>query len=259
VRLKLGGAAMAHPPTVDRLTVYYAPRNLPPQFTKLTVFDPGYGLQKMQQPEAPLQASVDTLIPSGGRRDPMDTTRKQRTQLQNQPGLRLATWAVTDPNLDAMTFDVCLRAENDTAWKLLAEKTGDFYISFDSRSFPDGPYRLKVVATDAPGNVAGKGISTSIESNAFTIDNTPPAITIRTAQVTAGALTVNFTVSDTLTPISLVEVSTDGREWFPVLPPANETGAREQELTVRLPGATSAFLRARDEIGNVGSAKASGK
>ncbi|MBM3890152.1 MAG: hypothetical protein FJ388_13645, partial [Verrucomicrobia bacterium] len=61
VRVKLGGAAMAHAPMVDRLMVYYAPRNLPPQFTKLTVFDPGYGLQKMQQPEPPFQATVDTL------------------------------------------------------------------------------------------------------------------------------------------------------------------------------------------------------
>jgi hypothetical protein len=167
---------------------------------------------------------------------------------------------VGEYNLDALTFDVYLRAEGDKTWKLLAEKTSDLFVTFDTRSFPDGYYRLKVVATDAPGNPAGKGLTASIESTAFAVDNTPPAIAVHNAEAgNDGVLSVKFTVTDALTPIALVEVSADGRDWFPAQPEHAQVGARSQDFTVRLPGTKSAFIRARDEAGNLGSARAAVK
>ncbi|MCX6900240.1 MAG: hypothetical protein NT105_16270 [Verrucomicrobia bacterium] len=256
LRVKLAGQDAARAAVLDRVTVFYTARNVRPVFGKLTIHDAGSGLQKVSQPDPPVMGTLDMMVSSSARRDPMDSARKQRVQVVNQPGLRTAAWTVADYNLDPMTFDVYLRAEGDPAWKLLADKTSDLFFTFDTRSFPDGYYRMKVVATDAPGNPAGKGLTASIEGAAFAVDNTPPAITVRSARVAGGVLTVKFTVADALTPITLVEVSADGRDWFPALPPAAETGAREQEFTVRLPGAKSVLLRARDEVGNVGAAKA---
>jgi hypothetical protein len=164
---------------------------------------------------------------------------------------------VSDPNQDAMTFDVFLRAENDPAWKLVAEKTSDFFYTWDTRSYADGYYRLKITATDAPTNPAGQALTASIESDAFAVDNTPPVITVQDVQRPAGgSLSVKFTVSDTLTAIESVEASSDGRTWLPVLPRPHQLGAREQSLTFTLPDAKAIFLRARDEAGNVGAATA---
>ena len=259
LRVKLAGQDAARAAVLDRVTVFYTARNLRPIFGKLTIHDAGSGLQKVSQPDPPVMGTLDIMVSSSVRRDPMDGARKQRVQVVNQPGLRTAAWTAADYNLDQMVFDVYLRAEGDPAWKLLADKTSDFFFTFDTRSFPDGYYRMKVVAADAPGNPAGKGLTASIESAAFAVDNTPPAITVRSTQVAGGVLMVKFSVADALTPIGLVEVSADGRNWFPALPPAAETGAREQEFTVRLSGPKSALLRARDEVGNVSAAKAVGK
>ena len=260
VRVKLAAADATRGPVLDRVTIYFTQRNLPPIFGKLTVHDAGAGLQKVTQPDPPMIGTLDSMVSSNARRDPMDTARKQRVQVVNQPGLRAASWTVGDYNLDPLTFDVYLRAEGETTWKLLEEKTSDVFFSFDTRSFPDGYYRLKVVATDAPGNPPDKGLSASIESTAFAVDNTPPAIAVHNTETgNDGVLTVKFTVTDALTPIAVVEVSANGRDWFPAQPDAAQIGARTQDFAVRLPGTKSAFIRARDEAGNTGSARAAAK
>ncbi|MFZ2639730.1 MAG: hypothetical protein WA117_01995 [Verrucomicrobiia bacterium] len=260
LRVKLAGQDAARAAVLDRVTVFYTARNVRPVFGKLTVHDAGSGLQKIAQMDPPMMSTLDMMVSSSARRDPMDAVRKQRVQIVNQPGLRTAMWTAGDSNLDSMTFDVYLRAEGETVWKRLAEKTGDFFFTFDTRSFPDGYYRMKVVATDATANPPGKGLTASIESVAFAVDNTRPVIVVHHADAgKGGVLAVKFTVTDALTPVALVEVSTDGRDWFPVQPPHAQVGARSQDFTVRLAGTKSAFIRARDEAGNIGSAKAAGK
>ena len=260
LRVKLAGEDIARAPVLDRVTAFYTPRNVRPVFGKLTVYDAGSGLQKMTQPDLPVMSMLDSMVSSSARRDPMEAARKQRVQVVNQPGLRTAAWTAGDANLDPLIFDVYLRAEGEASWKLLAEKTGDLFFTFDTRSFPDGYYRVKVVATDATGNSPGKGLTASIESAAFAVDNTPPAITVQSAETDKdGVLTVKFTVSDTLTTMALVEISTDGRDWFPAHPDRAQVGARTQDFTVRLPSTKSALIRARDEAGNIGSARAAAK
>ena len=260
LRVKLAGQDAARAAVLDRVTVYYTARNVRPVFGRLTIHDAGSGLQKVTQPEPPVMGSVDSMVSSSARHDPMDPARKQRVLVVNQPGLRTAAWTAGDFNLDPMTFDVYLRADGETVWKLLAEKLSDFFFTFDTRSFPDGYYRMKVVVTDAPGNPPGKGLTAGIESAAFAVDNTPPVITVHHAEAGKdGVLTVKFTVADALTPVALVEVSADGRDWFPAPPNHAQTGARSQDFSIHMPGAKSAFIRARDEAGNIGSAKAVGK
>lgn len=260
VRVRLAASDGKHAAVVDRVEVYYTPANVAPQISKLIVFDTGYGFPKIQQPDAPQQTTVDQVVAGGGRRDPMDASRKQRIQIQPQPGIRAARWTATDANLDPMKFDVYLRAEGDAAWKLLAEKTSDFYFAWDTRSFPDGLYRLRVTATDAPGNPPGKGLGASTESAAFAVDNTPPVITVQSAKRDAdGMLSVKFAVRDALTPIAAVEISGDGKEWFPVAADPRQTGLRRQELTARLAGAQSLFIRARDDSGNTAAGTAAAR
>lgn len=260
LRVKLVGENVARAPVLDRVTAFYTPRNVRPVFGRLTVYDAGSGLQKVTQPDPPVMSTLDMMVSSSARRDPMETARKQRVQVVNQPGLRTASWTAGDANLDPLIFDVYLRAEGEASWKLLTEKSGDLFFTFDTRSFPDGYYRLKVVATDATGNSPGKGLTASVESTAFAVDNTPPAITVQSAEADKnGVLIVKFTVSDTLTTMALVEISTDGRDWFPAQPDRAQVGARTQDFTVRLPGTKSALIRARDEVGNIGSARAVAK
>ena len=71
-------------------------------------------------------------------------------------------------------YTVEIRGTGETEWKLLKDKLAEKYLSWDSTAFPDGEYRLRVTASDAPGNPPAEALSTQMESSPFWIDNTPP-------------------------------------------------------------------------------------
>ena len=81
---------------------------------------------------------------------------------------------------------------NETEWKLLKDKVAEKYYSWDSTAFPDGEYRLRITASDAPGNPPAEALTARLESDPFIIDNTPPEITglaaSRNGRETAGPL-----------------------------------------------------------------------
>ena len=70
-----------------------------------------------------------------------------------------------------------IRGDKETEWKLLKDKIAETLYLWDSTAFPDGDYRLRVTASDAPGNPPADALTTSMESDPFLIDNTPPSIT----------------------------------------------------------------------------------
>ena len=92
-------------------------------------------------------------------------------------------WTAEDANDDQLEFSVYFRGENETAWKLLKDKMDTRFYSWDTTSMPDGAYFLKIVASDAPANPAGEGLTAERESDRFVVNNTPPSI----AQLTAEA------------------------------------------------------------------------
>src|SRR5258708_21907257 len=84
----------------------------------------------------------------------------------------------------------------------------------------DGAYNLKFVATDAPGNPAGDGLTSERESDRFEVDNTPPAIAQLTADSTgaAGAVRGRFQASHPSRSIARAQYSIDAEDWTLVFP-----------------------------------------
>src|SRR5207245_1257051 len=76
-----------------------------------------------------------------------------------------------------LIYTVEIRGVNETAWKLLKDKVKEKYISWDSTAFPDGEYRLRVMASDLPSNTKEDALTGRLESEVFVIDNTPPRLT----------------------------------------------------------------------------------
>ena len=64
-------------------------------------------------------------------------------------------WSAHDDNEDELRYAVYYRGENEQDWKLLKDKLEQKFYSWDTTSFPDGAYYLKIVATDAPSNPSG--------------------------------------------------------------------------------------------------------
>ncbi len=124
-----------------------------------------------------------------------------------------ARWLAHDDNGDALAFDLYYRGENERNWQLLKKNIRKPYLSFDAELLPDGPYRLKVVATDAPSHNPGEALTGEWVSDRFVIDTTPPVVSGLTAHLINGKIHVELTATDATTPISHAEYSVDAGPW----------------------------------------------
>src|SRR5207302_5559811 len=109
-----------------------------------------------------------------------------------------ARWLASDPNGDSMLYRIEIRGVNETEWKLLKDKVSEKYVSWDSTAFPDGEYRLRVIASDSPSNPPAEALTSQKESPVFVIDNTPPKITALTAARNAGKIQIRWHAADAL-------------------------------------------------------------
>ncbi len=166
------------------------PKNMAPQIETIEITPANY---KFPTPAAPLVSlsglsSTLTLPPLGRRATggvSIDLSNATPSMLLAK-GYLGARWLASDANGDIMTYTVEIRGEQEREWKPLKEKVNEKYTSWDSTSFPDGMYRLRVTASDLPGNPPADALTARMESDPFTIDNTPPAITGLTAAAAVG-------------------------------------------------------------------------
>jgi hypothetical protein len=129
-----------------------------------------------------------------------------------------ARWLAHDDNGDELTFSVYYRGDGEQNWNLLKSKVSDRYLSFDASMLPDGPYRLKVIASDAPSHNPGDALTGDRVSERFLIDTTPPVVSGLTARLVDGRIHVELTATDVATPIAHAEYSVDAGPWQYVQP-----------------------------------------
>ncbi len=87
-------------------------------------------------------------------------------------------------------------------------------MSWDTTAFPDGEYEIRVTASDAPGNPRGQALESSLVSDPFLIDNTPPQILNLTANVSGNKMEVRWKARDARSNIDKAEYSVNGGEWL---------------------------------------------
>ena len=129
-----------------------------------------------------------------------------------------ARWLAHDDNGDDLIFSIYYRGEGEHDWRLLKDKVTDRYLTFDAGTFPDGPYRLKVVASDAPSHNPGEALTGEKVSERFIIDTTAPVVSGLIAKLADGKIHVELTASDASTPIAHAEYSVDAGPWQYVEP-----------------------------------------
>ncbi len=213
------------PPTVSTVEIAYLQRNLPPSIAGVTLYGPENpyfeGGPEYRPPQIsqsfPSGLKLEFSMPRTGPRPVSDASAAWAR------GIRSASWDAADPNGDNLRFKLFIKADDETSWKPLTTDLGDRAYSWDAESFPNGTYRLKLEASDAPDNPDGTAITTERLSSPFLIDNTPPRVeSLRTAR--AGSVrgkttvTVSGTAIDADSRIAKIEYSADGADWKQVFP-----------------------------------------
>jgi hypothetical protein len=256
----LTAAASGDSPELESVDVAYLPRNVEPRIDQIEFTPPNY---KFPAPAAPpIQPRQALNLPALGAPPPRGAPVAQAEStpaMQAAKGYVGARWAATDPNGDSLIYTVEIRGANETEWKPLKDKLTEKYLSWDSTAFPDGEYRLRVTASDAPSNPPSEALTGRMESDPFIIDNTPPKITALTAARNGGKLEVRWHAADALNNISQAEYSLDGGDWTVAAPVTKLSDSPELDYVLSL-GATAGehtiAVRVKDDYDNEAVEKA---
>lgn len=144
-------------------------------------------------------------------------------------------WLAHDDNGDTMIYAVYYRGDGERNWQLLRKNIRPAYLSFDAELLPDGPYRLKVVASDAPSHNLGEALTGDKVSDRFVIDTTPPTVSGMTARLVDNKVHVELTATDTTTTISHAEYSLDAGPWQYVQPVGKISDSKTESFAFDAP------------------------
>ncbi len=276
-----GGSGPA--PEVDWFSIAYLPKNIAPEVTAIAIQDPGVRVQGSAIPSGipGQQASAQIRMPQ-----PPPTSSSPNSgftvssisslgagsgavhfdsvpQGATQKGFQSVLWSAEDANDDQLEFSVYFRAENESAWHLLKDKLDMRYFSWDATSMPDGAYFLKIVASDAPGNPGGEGLTSQRESDRFVVSNAPPSIAQLSAEAAGAAVRVRFQASAPVSSILRAQYSLDAGDWTLVFPSGGLSDAPQESYDFQLPkisaGEHTVTVRVYDQFENVSTAKTSVK
>jgi hypothetical protein len=258
-------------PELREVDVAYMAKNLPPRIEEVEGTPMNYrsSASTVTVATSPTPNSPSTLnLAALGRSRPRSSsapalspsvTSGSPLMLSYQKGSVGARWLAIDDNGDSLSFKVEIKGVSEIAWKLLRDKVTDQSLSWDSTAFPDGQYQVRVTVSDAPDNPPGQGLMAMMESEPFTIDNTPPVITNLTAEPASTNMNVRFHVKDALTVLAKVEYSVDGGEWMMAEPTTRLTDSQEHDYHLLVPrpgfGEILVAVRATDANDNVSTEK----
>jgi outer membrane protein assembly factor BamB len=227
------------PSRIGSVKLFYYAKNVAPVVDEIAV-QPGARVA----PSSPRNPTSDSVnIPF---RQPKESAAAPAPVLRGEGGLTgtkdresiTARWSAHDENDDDLLFAVYYRGTNEQRWKLLKDKITDRYYSFDSGLMPDGEYAVRVVASDAPSHAPEDALTATKDSDAFTVDNTPPLIESLAAKNEADQLHVSFSANDAMSTITRAEYSVDGGEWKYVEPVGQLSDAKVEtyDFNISMPG-----------------------
>jgi hypothetical protein len=258
------------PPDVSWVNVAYQPKNVAPAVDDIAVQSPGIRVVGFPgQPNGPGTAvPIQLRYPRSGSGDPFANAgdnMNQPAQIEVPPqgfrdkGYQSVLWNAHDDNDDDLVFSVYYRGEGEQSWRLLKDDLKQKYYSWDTTTMPDGPYYLKIVASDAPSNPPDQALSADRESDRFQVANTPPQI----VNLRAGSGLLNtkasFDATTSSGAIARAEYSIDSGDWKIVFPTGLLSDSSKESYYLQLPGLPPGehtfAVQVTDQFDNTAAAK----
>ncbi len=171
------------------------------------------------------------------------------------------SWKVENSDDDETVYELGVRRDGEVRWRSLV--SGDKPITtttykWNTETFPDGHYRLRITASDRLANPQEQRRETHKTTGFFVVDNQKPKIDGLSVRYPAASARA----SDSLSTIAEAAFSVDDGSWTVV--GANDGLFDDQAELLNMvlpkdltPGLHTLALRVADESGNVGSASIS--
>jgi len=214
---------------VRRVTTYYVPQNQPTTVQDVAV-------------EIATKESLPTL---------KDSAAKPRS-----PILRIK-WKVENADGDDTTYVLEARRDGEANWRPI--QTGKAPLTstsweWNTETYPDGWYRVRVTASDAAANSPDRALTSSQTTTMFAIDNTRPVIDgLTVTYPRAQARTV-----DAISTIGEMAFSVDDAPWQLGASSDGLFDDLTEDLRIDLPtglarGTHTLAVRVADAAGNIGA------
>jgi hypothetical protein len=273
-------AVLAEHGKLGSVGVNYLPVNAAPVVDDLVVVT---GARWNPQINAPQPPMVNIAFPAAGQNAGLSFDGGAAAPLQAAKDRTAITvrWAAHDDNGDDLSYALYLRGDGETVWRLLKAEVTDKVYSFDAALVPDGGYRVKVVASDAPSHTPADALSGEKVSDRFEVDTTPPVVSglkaaladclhqnchpERAQRVEGPAVSLirlTFDAEDTASPIARAEYSLDAGPWQYIEPVGKISDAHQEHYDLRIPVPAEnkvaehlIAVRVYDRYDNVGVAK----
>ena len=174
-------------------------------------------------------------------------------------GFQTVVWDAEDNNGDSLLFSIFIRNEENSKWRMLKENWAERVFAFDTLSFPDGNYFIKIEAGDSPSNPLGMDLKSEKISRQLTIDNSLPIIKNLQIDRNKDSVTIRFLTEDASSFIKDVQFLIRPDEWRTIFPKDGicDSKIEEFEVTVPLPSKADDLItiKVKDSRDNVAVAR----
>ncbi len=166
-------------------------------------------------------------------------------------GLQLS-WNGQDDNKDKLNYDVFLALVEGPWVKLNLYPLSEESYTLDYKSYPQGIYRVKVLARDNWSNPDNSSLTNYQVSDSFAIDNQAPQLNSLEFKRQGDLVTFSFSAEDSLTPLGWAGYSLNGSPWKNLTSVDGILDQKKENFKFTLPIVGPGFLQIliKDSLGN---------
>jgi hypothetical protein len=241
-------------PSLQKTTLFYLQTNIAPIISQLDLLPANEVFLKLPEQDDVIWGVEKSLTEQTAKKD--EGKILAMAKKVERKGFQTVIWDASDENGDFLLYTLSIRKEGEGQWRPLKEKWDETIFAFDTVSYPDGNYHLKIEASDSPSNPLGSELRTEKISQPLAIDNSLPLIKNFVAVRNKNVLEVSFLVEDSFSYIEEVKFLINPDIWRVVFPVDGICDSRQEsfKFSVRL-GQNSdnlITLKVKDNRNNIG-------
>jgi len=241
-------------PVVQRVNLFYLQSNLAPLVNRMELLPANDVYLKLPEQDDVIWGLEKSVSEQVSKKD--ESRGSIPAKKVERKGFQTVIWDADDDNGDSLVYSLLIKKEGETQWRPLRDKWTDSIFAFDTQSYPDGVYFLKVVASDMPSNPPGLELQAERISSPLVIDNSLPVVKNFVATKAQNTLEVSFQAEDAFSYIEEVKILIRPDDWRVVFPVDGICDSKQENFKVSLklgPNPDNLVtVTVKDSHGNVG-------